>query len=43
MRKKCLDLLCYKNVDVEFIQETHLRTEDVSCFQNNQYKVVASD
>ena len=42
-RVKCLDLLHRKNVDVEFIQETHLRAEDVSRFQNKQYKAVASD
>lgn len=40
---KCLDLLRRKNVDVAFIQETHLRAEEVSRFQNKQYKVVASD
>uniref|UniRef100_A0A3Q1GE48 exodeoxyribonuclease III n=1 Tax=Acanthochromis polyacanthus TaxID=80966 RepID=A0A3Q1GE48_9TELE len=42
-RAKCLDLLRRKNVDVAFIQETHLKAEDTSCFQNKRYKVVASD
>jgi len=42
-RVKCLDLLRRKNVDIAFVQETHLREGDVSCFQNKQYKVVASD
>lgn len=36
-------LLRRKNVDVAFIQETHLRAEDVSRFQNKQYRVVALD
>lgn len=33
-RVKCLDLLRRKNVDVAFIQETHLRAEEVSRCQN---------
>lgn len=36
-RTACLDLLRRQNVDVAFIQESHLRTIDVCRFSNKHY------
>ena len=41
-RIKCLDYLKRKNVDIAFIQETHLKSSDVNRFQNKNVKVLSS-
>ena len=40
-RIKCLDYLKHKNVDIAFLQETHLKSVDVSREQNKVYRVAA--
>lgn len=40
-RLKCLEYLKHKNVDIAFVQETHLKSVDINRFQNKIYKVGA--
>lgn len=40
-RTQTLDLLTGKDIDVAFVQETHLSDRDVSKFQNKKYKLVS--
>lgn len=41
-RAACLDLLRRRQVDVAFIQESHLKTQDIQRFANKFYYVAAS-
>lgn len=41
-RAACLDLLRRQRVDVAFIQESHLQTQDTQRFANKYYYVAAS-
>lgn len=41
-RTACLDLLCRQQVDVAFIQESHLRSNNINHFSNKKYYVAAS-
>uniref|UniRef100_A0A674BEJ3 Endonuclease/exonuclease/phosphatase domain-containing protein n=1 Tax=Salmo trutta TaxID=8032 RepID=A0A674BEJ3_SALTR len=41
-RTQCLDLMRCKNIDIAFIQESHLRVGDIPHLQDKVYKVAAS-
>lgn len=41
-RTACLDFLRRKNIDISFVQESHLKTADVNRFSNRLYYVAAS-
>lgn len=40
-RLKCLEYLKHKNVDIAFVQETHLKSVDINRVQNKLYMVAA--